>query len=369
MDSIKNSASLFLVFLYVFLKAVHCQNIVPNGDFETHNHFFSFRTLGDLSKWEKANLTTPDYCTSAQNIGGTQSAHSGSAYIGIVLSLDTITKYKYVEYIRVKLLKRLLANKNYCLSMYLSRSDNELFAVASLNYKLSAKKLISKKQVFIMADEYGSLQYSKDTILRDKKNWMAVCSKFSAIGDEIYLTIGYFNPDTKLIKVEKGRAKFYSAYYYIDDVSLIEVTDTNTCDCTYKGKQQVVAAKSDSIRNFDNIEINEPIILNNIYFRVNEWDILPQSEKAITEIFIYLKKHSDYFIEILGHTDNSGNEKTNITLSENRAQAVTKYLILKGIEPTRIQYKGYGSSMPVADNSTEEGRTKNRRVEFKLLKK
>ena len=72
-------------------------------------------------------------------------------------------------------------------------------------------------------------------------------------------------------------------------------------------------------------------------------------------------------IEIGGHTDGKGSEAYNQRLSENRAKAVVDYLVSKGVDAKRLKYKGYGKTMPVDTNDTEEGRAKNRRVEFKIL--
>jgi outer membrane protein OmpA-like peptidoglycan-associated protein len=72
-------------------------------------------------------------------------------------------------------------------------------------------------------------------------------------------------------------------------------------------------------------------------------------------------------IEIHGHTDNTGDEAKNQKISENRAKAVREYIISKNIEPKRISYKGFGSKQPIKLNNTEEGRKKNRRVEFLIL--
>ena len=72
-------------------------------------------------------------------------------------------------------------------------------------------------------------------------------------------------------------------------------------------------------------------------------------------------------IEVGGHTDGKGTVEYNKKLSENRARAVVEYLISKGLEPRRLQYKGYGKSKPIAPNDTEEGRSQNRRVEITIL--
>jgi OOP family OmpA-OmpF porin len=74
-------------------------------------------------------------------------------------------------------------------------------------------------------------------------------------------------------------------------------------------------------------------------------------------------------IEIAGHTDDVGSEAYNQKLSENRAQSVATYIIEHGIDTSRLNAVGYGESRPIAFNSDEEGRQKNRRVEFKVLKK
>jgi len=74
-------------------------------------------------------------------------------------------------------------------------------------------------------------------------------------------------------------------------------------------------------------------------------------------------------VSIQGHTDNVGDPKKNLTLSTNRAQAVNNYLILEGIAPNRLEFKGFGETKPVETNKTEEGRAKNRRTTFVILSK
>lgn len=72
-------------------------------------------------------------------------------------------------------------------------------------------------------------------------------------------------------------------------------------------------------------------------------------------------------IELSGHTDNKGSDRYNQNLSHSRVKAVYDYLVSQGISPKRLQYSSYGATQPIADNKTDQGRSKNRRVEFKIL--
>ncbi|MBS1508848.1 MAG: OmpA family protein [Bacteroidetes bacterium] len=101
-----------------------------------------------------------------------------------------------------------------------------------------------------------------------------------------------------------------------------------------------------------------------INFQTNKSDIKPESEAIITQIAEMLSKNENISISIEGHTDNVGTPSANQTLSENRAKSVFTAVVNKGIDPSRLSTKGYGQTKPIADNSTEEGRFKNRRVEI-----
>lgn len=117
-------------------------------------------------------------------------------------------------------------------------------------------------------------------------------------------------------------------------------------------------------------EENMTFILNNIYFEVNSSELKTESYDQLDELADWLIKHDHSIIEISGHTDSTGDEKLNEKLSKERVRSVGLYLIkVRGIKKNRLMAKGYGSSHPIADNETEEGRQKNRRVEFTILKK
>lgn len=115
------------------------------------------------------------------------------------------------------------------------------------------------------------------------------------------------------------------------------------------------------------IEPNASVVLNNIFFDVNKFDIKPESQVELDKIVQLLNDNPTVKIQISGHTDNVGKPAENLALSNNRAKTVVSYLINKRIAPQRLSYKGFGETQPVADNKTDEGRAKNRRTEMKVM--
>jgi len=115
------------------------------------------------------------------------------------------------------------------------------------------------------------------------------------------------------------------------------------------------------------IKPGEAVVLKNVFFEVGKFELKSESKVELLKLKEMLVNTPDVKIEFGGYTDNTGNEQNNIKLSKNRAEAVMSYLIELGVDASRLSAKGYGSANPIADNSTEEGRAKNRRTEFKVL--
>lgn len=118
---------------------------------------------------------------------------------------------------------------------------------------------------------------------------------------------------------------------------------------------------------FDNAEIGDRFRLNQIYFEFNSSELLTMSYIQLDSLYNILEQKPTVRIEIRGHTDNIGSEGYNKKLSVERAASVYNYLIEKGIPKTRMKYRGFGPNIPVADNSTEQGRELNRRVEILIV--
>lgn len=146
------------------------------------------------------------------------------------------------------------------------------------------------------------------------------------------------------------------------------IPDTKEVDARY------VAKGTQLTQNFKLISISEAVAkqmnikLDYVFFDSGKYDIKEESFNGLNSLAEFLKENPEVRLEVNAHTDFVGTDADNQILSDNRAASVVTYLAGKGIDKARMFSKGYGESMPIATNNTEEGRSMNRRVEFKLLK-
>jgi len=115
------------------------------------------------------------------------------------------------------------------------------------------------------------------------------------------------------------------------------------------------------------IETGASIILKNIFFDVNESTIKSASEAELDKLAALLIENPNLKIQVNGHTDNAGKKEENLLLSLNRSKAVIKYLVSKGIASNRMIPKGFGDTMPISSNETEQGKSLNRRTEINII--
>jgi outer membrane protein OmpA-like peptidoglycan-associated protein/tetratricopeptide (TPR) repeat protein len=117
------------------------------------------------------------------------------------------------------------------------------------------------------------------------------------------------------------------------------------------------------------IEVGKSVVLKNIFFETDKFDLKPESKVELKKLYAFLVQNPTVKILIAGHTDNSGNPKHNLELSDNRAKSVYDYLIMNKIDASRLQYKGYGETHPLIANDTPENKALNRRTEFVITEK
>ena len=166
---------------------------------------------------------------------------------------------------------------------------------------------------------------------------------------------------------------------YLDDARVVNIPNlginpegvTICCDAmNTAGSQGVnrfvknVRIAEGAVKLYDKLMQDGKIITNGIRFDVNKATIRPESMGVINSIFGLLKDHPEIKLSVEGHTDSDGDDASNQSLSERRAQAVADQLVKMGIDGSRLESVGWGERMPIGPNITSEGKAANRRVEF-----
>jgi len=196
--------------------------------------------------------------------------------------------------------------------------------------------------------------------------------KDSETGDPVLARIEIIDPATDLIiattassdvdgryRIRLPEKKPYMADFrasgFMSDMKRIPVDESYT--------EEIVEMDVPLVK----IKVGKKVVLNNILFETGKTVLTPGSYAELDRLAGILSDTPEMKIEISGHTDNTGSLQVNTSLSELRARAVVDYLVKKGIDRTRLTYRGYGPQQPIDDNNTPEGRARNRRVEFKIL--
>lgn len=363
-------------------------NLVYNPSFEEYREcprkIDALGTLTIVDAWYQPTAGSADYynvcgsrdCGVPKNKLGIQDAHLGDGFCGIYCS-----KTDYREYLQTELKEPLQAGEMYRVSFYVSLSEYSSGAVATIGALFTDERIgdtvrsvLMNKSVRQLAPGVSQTVASYyepqvvneyDRVLTDTKSWMQISGVFTARGGERFMTIGNFFPASQSNVVDLDSLTYLlpGAYYYVDDVSLVCLG----CTGTKKEQDSLVDSVAEETTVADSFQVGATFVLHNIFFDYDKATILQQSYNELQNLLAILQSHPTMKIEIDGHTDGHGSIDYNQRLSENRAKAVVDFLISKGIDPKRLQYKGFGKTRPIDTNTTDEGRAHNRRVEFMVL--
>ena len=369
--------------------AVLSGNMVFNPSFEDYRECpRKIDALGQLTivdAWYQPTAGSADYynvcgsreCGVPRNKLGIQDAHSGNGFCGIYCS-----KTDYREYLQTQLREPLRAGEMYRVSFYVSLSEYSAGAVATIGALFTAdrvgdtvRSVLMDKSIRQIAPGISQTVASYfepqvvndyDRVLANTQAWMLVSGVFTARGGERFLTIGNFYPASQSNVVDLDSLTYLlpGAYYYIDDVSVV------CLGCNDEKPPVVDSSVVETValpNNADTLKVGSTFILHNIFFDYDKAILLQQSYNELHNLLTILNDHPTMKIEVCGHTDAHGSVEYNLRLSENRARAVVDYLVSHGIDPHRLSFKGYGKSRPIDTNTTDEGRSRNRRVEFLIL--
>jgi len=189
---------------------------------------------------------------------------------------------------------------------------------------------------------------------------------YERLPDGKEMGIAQANPETGEFEIRLPGGHVYGIRAEAKD----HISESQNLDLTKVTGDQVVTLKEFDLNPIRVAEVtdNITITLNNVFFDFDKSVLKRASYPELNRIVKLMNERSGMRIEIAGHTDGTGTVNYNLKLSEQRAKAVTKYLVGQGVSKERIEVKWLGESEPVDTNATIEGRSKNRRVEFKILK-
>tara|TARA_B100001248_G_C27399380_1_gene468730 strand:- start:5288 stop:7213 length:1926 start_codon:yes stop_codon:yes gene_type:complete len=174
--------------------------------------------------------------------------------------------------------------------------------------------------------------------------------------------------EIEIISVENGSYSYYKNLNLSEDLLITIKKDGYSFHSSYISSDDTLFSSPTELDiKLDSLESNKSFTIENIYFDNNSYQIKPLSEQVLVEFSKYLLINNSLKIEISGFTDDVGGEMQNQLLSEKRAKSVCDFLILNGILSDRVSFKGYGEQKPAASNLNEDGRKKNRRIEFKVI--
>jgi len=373
----------------------YSQNLIPNSSFESCS--FCPDNYSKVAKmfnknvygWYSPTGGTPDYfnrCTPYHKVGipknanGNSETVSGNAYAGLIVIGPGGGDFCR-EYLAIQLKDQLMEDQLYCFRFYISWADHSYVSIKQISVYFSSRK-VNKWFHKGRRLSYDPQLVFNDFYIENKNEWKILQGIYKAAGGEEYIVFGNFQTMNEEqyknfevpLKIEENKSRdiYANPYYYVDDFSLVAISDSSECKCQQKNEKITGMKSGRSIADsfsMDSIKVNEPIILNNIHFKLDKATLLPSSYSELNTLYRLMQKNPAMEIKIAGHTDSTGTEAYNKALSINRAKAVAKYLSDKGIDTSRVSYEGYGNTKPIATDSTKEGRRENRRVEFIIKKK
>jgi outer membrane protein OmpA-like peptidoglycan-associated protein len=244
---------------------------------------------------------------------------------------------------------------NQTLAMHLSGNESAVIDKAG-DIKLDTNKI---RQDFSVYDVNPEEEVFRVEVLSSQKKIMIEDTIFNPLR-EVYEVNEYYLADDSLYSYAVGENRSLLASYgvYSDVV--------NRGFTKARVKTYLLAELPTEIVARINRDFAE---LSNANFDFNQSMVAETSYPLLDKIIKILEKNPDLALEISAHTDNIGSFEYNMQLSQNRAQSIVDYLVSRGISKQRLVAKGYGKSRPISSNNTEDGRMKNRRVEFIILNK
>ena len=356
-------------------------NLVDNGSFEYIDKKVKGPGTIELAEgWTsiggtEADLFTPeskdDNYSVPNNLYGQADASDGSAYAGGVFYASKDAEPR--TYLQNELMYPLQEGKVYCVKMHLMLGMLSKYESNNIGIYVSDKPLTEEE---IQSGEIEPhIIHSQNKIWNEQFEWTPICGTFISKGKEKYITIGNFAPTSKTEEEKMKRPRGVtgqqtrsSAYYYIDDVSVINMAGEVDCDCEKAPDGSSMQVKYTTNVSTDvDLDPAEEIEITKIYFGELSSDISERAMVDVEKVAEMIKQKPELKIQIKGHTDPVEQAKAQGDVSLLRAQAIKEKLVELGANPNKLQVIGMKDFDPATDDSSVAGQAQNRRVVFDIL--
>jgi outer membrane protein OmpA-like peptidoglycan-associated protein len=308
-----------------------------------------------------------------KNDMGTEEAFEGSGYAGF--RAFTKDPKKTRTYLQAKLSKKLTKDKLYCVKFNVSLSDLSKWGTNNVGMYFSDRKIQNANTnalTFI-----PQITEKSNAPIVTMSGWETICGTFLSTGKEEYFIIGCFGEEDniKLEKVIKPATQegmiMADAYYYIDNVEVIEIESVDGCFCgkTEDRDPDLIYSRSSAKK----IEMKPTEIVNatSVWFSYLSVELPAMFEAELQEVAKLMQANPSMKVELVGHTDNDEQNETKtkkiyVGLALRRAEAVKQFLVDNGVAASNISVIGKDNSSPATDKTTPMGKAQNRRVVFQV---
>jgi outer membrane protein OmpA-like peptidoglycan-associated protein len=336
------------------------KNLVANGSFE--NYRKKANNIRLAIPWQPIGSIDYYHNPLDNDTTSQKGAYEGYCYTGFRFQKN------YKEFIVAKLVEPLHRGTVYEISMQIRLAFWSNAIIKSFGV-LFSKAPYSKQGDAVKSNMVDTVCKKGGGLMKGFQ-WFTFKGYYKADGGEKFITVGNFSPEIKkdMMRMNLFKLGYKEAYYFVDDIKLIKhKEEEEKVQVEIVGPSIKEPEDSSLVVNKD-IKVGEKVALKNIFFENGKYYLLPESYIELNKLAQYLMKNPGLQIQINGHSDNGGLKFKNQKISELRAREVFEYLIKKGVQ-NKLYFKGFGSTQPIASNDTDEGKAKNRRVEFEIIKK
>lgn len=378
--------SLLSILFVLPVMAQEDDNLVPNPSFEQVTG--KVRRLGGIeyvNDWSSPTGAQADIFVSKMdgedpgtpnNVYGKEDPADGGNYAGFIAFSYNDKEDR--TYLTAKLNEPLRKGLKYCVKFKISLAEASSYASNNIAANFSKRKFNYDEPRTIIDEMH--IHDVDNRIFNARFNWDEICGTYTAEGGEKFITIGNFksNGETENERMRKDPKmrirQIYSAYYYVDDVSVRIVENRTECDCNSGNKVMGSDLIYSSTKvHHDDMTDEEYVEQTNLYFAYGKDKLEVAAEKELDSLALMMKNNPTYRLKIIGHQDELETEgaKTDGALrglSTKRATAVFFYLKNKGVSDDRLEKTDVGDFKPADKLDNKIAHAKNRRVEFELIK-